>query len=95
MAQLWLQHLTIRIVNFKKFRFASKVQDTKFTQGPGPGAYSLKASIGNEGTKLTIAPRRADTAKAQSSNVPGPGTYNTGGIRGVGPTYKYCALIHS
>ena len=76
------------------FRFASKVQDNKFTKSPGPGAYSLKGSIGNEGTKLTIVPRRADTARAQSGNVPGPGTYNTSGIRGAGPTYKYCALIH-
>ncbi len=56
---------------------------------PGPGAYNLKGSIGNEGVRPTISARTGGTAALGGTLYsPGPGAYSPGMVRGGSPSYR-------
>lgn len=72
-----------------KFSFASKQANLSMTlnrTGPGPGSYELKSTIGSEGKKHSITPRRPASAKS-GSREPGPGAYNIS-TTNSGPKYR-------
>lgn len=60
---------------------------------PGPGAYNLKGSIGNEGVRPTISSRKSTGALGATSYAPGPGAYSPSVPRDNGPAYRYSPLL--
>ena len=55
---------------------------------PGPGTYDVRSSVGTEGVKPAMVPRRGDALSSSTQFVPGPGAYTISNLKGGVPSYR-------
>jgi len=49
----------------------------------------MRSSVGTEGVKPSIVPRRGSAVTSYNTNMPGPGAYSPNAPRGGTPAYRF------
>ena len=73
---------------YKFGRSTKNFQDVNKSDIPGPGSYLSPDLIGKEASKVSIAPKRPDTAIFKAREVPGPGSYQPKNVYNNPPGFK-------